>query len=93
MQNVMGADLKDLQSRYADMLARKDSQDRLIAQLALRLEEASGHLQKLALPEVMGQPRAADSERTPASAAVAVAEAAAPRSRKAGPASAKVPRS
>ena len=50
MQSLAASDMKDLQQRYAETLARKEDQDRLIAQLVVRLEEASEYLQKLALP-------------------------------------------
>lgn len=62
MQAVAAADLKDLQARYAEVRAGKDSQDRLIAQLALRLEEASEHLQAQALAKpAQPQPALAQS--------------------------------
>jgi dTMP kinase len=50
MQSLAASDMKDLQQRYAETLARKEDQDRLIAQLVVRLEEASDYLQKLAPP-------------------------------------------
>jgi chromosome segregation ATPase len=50
MQSLAASDMKDLQQRYAETLVRKEDQDRLIAQLVVRLEEASDYLQKLALP-------------------------------------------
>jgi chromosome segregation ATPase len=48
MQSLAASDMKDLQQRYAETLTRKEDQDRLIAQLVVRLEEASDYLQKLA---------------------------------------------
>ena len=66
MQAVAGGNLQDLQTRYAEVLARKDSQDQLIAQLILRLEEASEHLQTLTLTGQLADKRSESRPRTAA---------------------------
>jgi len=48
------------------VLARKDSQDQLIAQLILRLEEASEHLQTLTLTGQLADKRSESRPRTAA---------------------------
>jgi len=49
LQAMAGADLKDLQARYAEVLRQKDAQETLIGQLAQRLGEASDYLRQLSL--------------------------------------------
>lgn len=49
LQALAQGDLKDLQGRYAALLARKEDQDRLLSQLATRLGDAAAYLQGPAL--------------------------------------------
>ncbi|APZ55183.1 hypothetical protein [Salipiger abyssi] len=55
MQTICGNDLRDLQQSHAALQEQKAQQDRLIALLAARLEDASQHLKALSLTEPPAQ--------------------------------------
>ena len=51
LQSMTAADLSSLHERYAKLVAQKEMQDTLIAQLAGRLEQASDHLRLLSVAD------------------------------------------